>query len=120
MGNEAAVVGRRNSIELGKFDFSEYVAVTNAAAPGTLIRVHTTGSEVNVTDIIIYNPAGAAAVITFYDEDSNVKLIVSLATLETLDVDLKSSIVYGQHDIYARSDQAAGANITVAGKESPP
>lgn len=118
MGRDVSVLGRRNDIELGKFDFSEHVAVTNAAAPGTLIRTHTSGMEVNVTGIIIYNPAGAAAVITFYDEDSNIKLIISLATLETADLDLKASIVYGQHDIYARSDQAAGANITVAGKES--
>lgn len=120
MARDAAVESRRNDIELGKFDFSQYMAVTNAAAPGTLIRTHTTGMEVNVTDIIIYNPAGVAAVITFYDEDSNIMLMLSLGTLETADLDLKASIPYGQHDIYARSDQAAGAHITVAGKESPP
>ena len=120
MGAEAQAIAKQNRIKLGKYDFSQYRAVTDDAAPGTLIRTHTPGREVNVTDIIIYNPAGAAAVITFYDEDSNVKLIVSLATLETLNVDLKASIVYGEHDIYARSDQAAGANVTVAGKESLP
>ncbi len=120
MGAEAQAIAKRNRIELGKYDFSEYGAVTDDAAPGTLIRLHTTGREVNVTDIYIYNPAGAAAVITFYDEGSNIKLIVSVGTLETIAPELKASIVYGQHDIYARSDQAAGAHVTVAGREALP
>jgi len=120
MGVEAQAIAKRNRIELGRYDFSEYQAVTNAAAPGSLIRTHTPGLEVNVTDITIYNPAGAAAVITFYDEDSNIKWMGSVGTLETAVITLKSSIVYGQHDIYARSDNVAGAHITVAGKESSP
>lgn len=117
--SEAGAIGYQIQIALGKLDFSSHVSVSNAAAPGVLIRTHTAGCVVRVTDVIIYNASGAAAVITFYDEDSNIKLIVSIATLETIDLDMKASIVYGQHDIYARTDQATNSEITVAGREVP-
>ncbi|GAH60381.1 unnamed protein product, partial [marine sediment metagenome] len=55
-------------------------SVSNATAPGDLIRATTPGCEVNVTDIIVYNDAGVAAVIIFYDEDSNIKLKFSIGT----------------------------------------
>ena len=110
----------RRQVQQGKLDFSAYKSVSNAVAPGDLIRTHTANCEVNVTDIIVYNDAGAAAVITFYDEDSNIKLKFSIGTKETIALDLKASIKYGSHNIYARTDQAVNADITVAGREIPP
>lgn len=110
----------QRQVRQGKLDFSEYKSVSNAAAPGDLIRATTSGCEVNVTDIIVYNDAGVAAVITFYDEDSNIKLKFSIGTKETIALDLKASIKYGSHSIYARTDQGVNADITVAGREIPP
>jgi len=120
MGKEAKQEYLRRQVEQGSLDFSEHASVSNVAAPGTLIRAHTAGCEVRVTDIIIYNAAGVAAVITFYDEDSNVLLVVSVGTVETAVLTFKASIIWGQHDIYARTDQAVNAEITVAGREIPP
>ena len=114
---EASELWKQNELLKGVYDFSESVSVSNAAAPGTLIR-QTRGLNLNITDIIIYNPAGVAAEITFYDEDSNVKLPVTIGNAETAAIDLKSSIVYGKHSIYARTDNAINAKITIAGKES--
>lgn len=117
MGVEAqAVGGIRKTLQHG-YDFSEHKSVSNAAVPGDLIRTTTSGAVVYVTDVIVYNEAGAAAVITFYDEDSSVKLVVSVGTKETIDLDLKASIVYGEKNIYARTDQATNAEVTVAGRE---
>lgn len=110
-------IHERLSERLGKYDFSAHASVSNAAAPGDLIRTTPGGKLVNVTDIIIYNAAVAAAVITFYDENGNIRLVVSIGAGETADLDMKSSIVYGEHHIYARTDQAVNAEITVAGKE---
>lgn len=101
----------------GKYDFSEYQSVSNAAAPGDLIRATPASREVLVTDIIIYNAAGVAAVITFYDETSKIYSILSVGAGETAVLTLKASIVYGTHSIYARTDQAVNAEITVAGRE---
>lgn len=120
MGSEATQLYFQRQVQQGKLDFSEYKSVSNAAAPGTLIRAHTADCEVNITDILVYNDAGVAAVIIFYDEDSNIKLKFSVGTKETIDLDLKASIKYGSHDIYARTDNAVNADITVAGKEVPP
>lgn len=101
-----------------KLDFSEHASVTNAAAPGDLIRATLDGRKVYVTDIIIYN-AAAAAVITFYDEDSEIKAVFSVGNLETAVISLNTSIVYLGKDIYARTDQGVNAEITVAGVELP-
>jgi hypothetical protein len=116
MSDRRAII-RNLAEKLGKYDFSVHASVSNAAAPGDTIRTTPDGKLANVTDIIIYNAATTAAVITFYDENSNVRLVLSVGAGETADLDLKSSIVYEGHDIYARTDQAVNAEITVAGKE---
>jgi len=67
----------RRQVEQGILDFSEHASVSNAA-PGVLIRTHTVNCEVRVTDVVIYNADAGAAVITLYDEDSNVRLVVSV------------------------------------------
>ena len=105
-------------IALGKYDFSAHLSVSNAAAPGDLIRTTTAGYEVYVTDIIIYNAAGTAAIITFYDENSAIYTVLSVGTGETAILTLKASIPYGTKNIYARTDQAVNAEITVIGRES--
>jgi hypothetical protein len=110
-------IHERLSERLGKYDFSAHASISNTAAPGDLIRTTPDNKLINMTDIIIYNAAQAASVITFYDEDSNIKLVLSVGAGETADLDLKSSIVYGEHHIYARTDQAVNAEITIAGKE---
>ncbi|KKM91068.1 hypothetical protein LCGC14_1232310 [marine sediment metagenome] len=117
MGKEAGATWLQNQIALGKYDFSAQKSVSNAVAPGVLIRTTTPGMRANVTDIIIYNAAGAAAVITFYDEDGKVYLKLKVGSDETAIPALKSSIPYGDKNIYARTDQAVNAEITVAGKE---
>ena len=117
MAREVGAIWYGNQIALGKYDFSAQKSVSNAAAPGDLIRTTTSGKRANITDIIIYNAAGAAAEITFYDEDSKVYLKLKVGDGETANIDLKASIPYGSKSIYARTDQAVNAEITVAGKE---
>lgn len=95
--------------------FSEFKEVTNAAAPGTLLR--TTTYEAWVTDIIAYNPAGVDAVITFYDEDSKKYTEFKVGADETAVIELKSALIYHNKSVYARTDQAVNACITIAGKE---
>lgn len=109
----------RRHLAQGSIDFSQHASVSNAAAPGTLIRATTADCEVRVTDIVVYNADAAAAVITFYDEDSNVMLVLSVGTLETVALTLKASLVWGEHDIYARTDKATNAEVTVIGREIP-
>lgn len=41
MGAEARELWKRNQIEIGNWDFSEHGSVSNAVAPGDLIRLHT-------------------------------------------------------------------------------
>jgi len=110
---------RRRRLEQGDLDFSEHASVGHAAAPGTLIRAHTANCKVRVTDVIIYNGDASSATIIFYDEDSNVKLIVSVGGGETAGIDFKASIVYGKHNIYARTTAEINAEVTVAGREVP-
>ena len=117
MANEAQTIRDQTETLKGKYDFSEHASVSNAVAPGTIIKARVADHSLHVKDIFIYNAAGVAAVITFYDEDSNIKLVISVGTLETANPDLKSSLVFGEHDIYARTDQAVNAEITVAGRE---
>lgn len=119
MAHEAEQIYFQRLLEQGEIDFSEHASVSNAAAPGVLIRTTAAGTIVNVTDIIIYNADAAAAVITLYDEDSTIKLIVSVGTLETAVIELKASINYGQHHIYGRTNQATNAEVTVAGRAVP-
>lgn len=107
----------RNRILRGGYDFSQYASVDNTAAPGTLIRATTAGFNVNVTDVIIYNAHAGAAIITLYDEDSTVMLVISVGNGETADLDFVSSLVFGAHDVWARTDQVTNAHITIAGKE---
>jgi len=106
-------------LQLGKYDFSEKRSVNNAVAPGTLIRKTKPEHDVRITDIIIYNPAATEAVIGFYDQDSKCYLTLKVGSGETANIDLKASIVYGEKDIYARTDQATNAEVTVAGRELP-
>jgi len=119
MGAEARESYFRRHLAQGSIDFSQHASVSNAAAPGVLIRATTADCEVRVTDVIVYNAAGVAAVITFYDVDSNVMLVLSVGTLETIALTPKASLVWGEHDIYARTDQAVNAEITVIGREIP-
>lgn len=114
----SSIIWKVNELLRGAYDFSEFQSVSNAAAPGTLIRETTSGHRVNVTDIIVYNPADAAATVTFYDEDSKVHFRFKVGVDETAAVDLKSSLVYGSKSVYARTDQAVNADITIAGKET--
>lgn len=114
----SSVIWKINELLRGAYDVSEFQSVSNAAAPGTLIRETTSGHSVNVTDIIVYNPDGAAAKITFYDEGSKVYLRFEVGADETVAIDLKSSLVYGGKSVYARTDQATNADITIAGKET--
>jgi hypothetical protein len=120
MALEAGEIWRLRQVEQGRLDFSAHASVSNAAAPGVLIRTHTPNCEVRVTDVIIYNSNKGAAIVTFYDETSDIKLVVSLGDSETVAISLKSSIPYGTHDIYARTSVAANAEITVTGREIPP
>lgn len=110
----------RRQVEQGALDFSQHASVSNAAAPGVLIRAHTAGCEVRVTDVIIYNADVGAVVVTFYDEDSNVMQVVGVGAGETAVLTFKASIVWGQHDIWARTSAATNAEVTVAGREIPP
>lgn len=105
--------------QLGKYDFSEEKSVSNDAVPGTLIRKTKAEHEVRITDLIIYNPAATEAVIEFYDQDGKEYLPLKVGSGETANIELKASIVYGEKDIYARTDQATNAKITVAGREIP-
>ena len=120
MGAEAGAIQAQRHLAQGKIDFSVHASVSNAAAPGVLIRTHTPNCEVNVTDIVVYNADAGVAVVTFYNENSNIMLVISLAAAETASIDFKASIVYGQHDIYARTSAGTNAEITVAGREIPP
>jgi len=104
---------------IGKYDFSKEKSVDNDVAPGTLIRKTKSEHEARITDLIIYNPAPTEAVIIFYDQDSEKYLTLKVGSGETANLDLKASIVYGEKDIYARTDQATNAEITVAGRELP-
>ena len=120
MGAEAAEARLSRLVAQGSLDFSAHASVSNAAAPGVLVRTTTPTCLVRVTDVIIYNAHAGAAVITLYDEDSNIYFVTSLAAGETIDADFKSSLVYGIHNIYARTDQVTNAEVTVSGKEIPP
>jgi len=110
----------RRQVEQGVLDFSEHASVSNAVAPGVLIRTHTVNCEVRVTDVVIYNADAGAAVITLYDEDSNVRLVVSVGAGETAVLTFKASIIYGEHNIWGRTSAATNAEVTVAGREIPP
>ena len=115
---DAKWLQEQTHIALGKYDFSAHLSVSNAAAPGDLIRTTTAGYEANITDIIIYNAAGSAAVIIFYDEDSAIYTVLSVGAGETAIPTLKASIPYGTKNIYARTDQGTNADVTVIGRES--
>lgn len=117
MPADASAIVEQIEVSKGKYDFSEHASVSNAAAPGDLIKARVTGRSLHMTDFFIYNAAAAAAVITFYDETSAIKLVVSVGVGETVAATLKSSIVYGEHDIYARTDQGVNAEVTISGKE---
>lgn len=106
-------------LQLGKYDFSEEKSVKNDEIPGTLIRKTKAGHEVCITDLIIYNTAGEEAVIVLYDQNSKEYLILKIGAGETANIDMKASIVYGEKDIYARTDQATDAHVMVAGREIP-
>ena len=120
MGAEAREAHLARLLAQGNWDFSAHASVDNTAAPGILIRTTTLTCLVRVTDVIIYNAHAGVAVITLYDEDSNIYFVTSLAAGETIDADFKSSLVYGTHNIYARTDQVTNAEVTVSGKEIPP
>lgn len=120
MGAEAREAYLSRLLAQGSFDFSVHASVSNAAIPGTLIRTTTPTCLVRVTDVIIYNAHAGAAVVTLYDEDSNIYLVVSLGNGETIAVELKASLVYGTHNIYGRTDQVTNAEVTIAGRELPP
>jgi len=119
MGGEARESYFRRHLAQGSIDFSRHASVSNAVAPGTLIRATTADCLVRVTDVVVYNAAGVAAVVTFYDEDSNVMLVLSVGAGETAALTLRASLVWAEHDIYARTDQAVNAEVTVIGREIP-
>ena len=119
MAGEAGQLKYARLLNQGIIDFSAHASVSNAAAPGVLIRATTADCLVRVTDVVIYNADAGAAVITLYDEDSNVMLVVSVGAAETAVLELKASLVYNEHDIYARTSVATNAEVTVAGREIP-
>lgn len=116
MASEAEAIIEQTRVLWGYYDGSGHNSVSNAAAPGVLIRPHVAGQLFTVTDIIAYNAAGAAAVIVFYDQDANEMLTISVGAGETAVLELKSGIPYDDNDVYARTDQAVNAEITVTGK----
>ena len=119
MGAEATEARLTRLVTQGSLDFSAHASVSNAAAPGVLVRTTTPICLVRVTDIVIYNSDAGATVVTLYDEDSTVMLVVSLAGAETAVLELKSSLVYNTHNIWARTTAVANAEVTVTGKEIP-
>ena len=102
------------SLDLG---FSAYLSTDNTAAPGTLIRATTASKIAVVTDLIVYNAAAAAAVITFYDEDSTVMAQFKVGALETVVLTLTAGLRFDDVDAYVRTDQATNADVTIAGVE---
>ena len=110
----------RRQVEQGVLDFSAHASVDNTGAPGILIRTHTAGCEVRVHDVIIYNAHAGTAVITLYNEDGTVMLVIGIGNGESAVLTFKGSIPWGQHDIYARTNQVTNAEVTVAGREIPP
>jgi len=119
MGAEATEAKLTRLVTQGSLDFSAHASVSNAAAPGVLVRTTTPICLVRVTDIVIYNSDAGATVVTLYDEDSTVMLVVSLAGAETAVLELKSALVYNTHNIWARTTAVANAEVTVTGKEIP-
>ncbi len=107
-------------LEQGSLDFSAHASVSNAAGPGVLVHTTTLTCLTRVTDVVIYNADASAAVVTLYDEDSTIMLVVSLAGAETAVLELKSALVYNAHNIWARTTAVANAEVTVSGKEIPP
>ena len=118
MSVEARAIAEQTALLRGDHDFSAYKSVSDAAVPGDLIRETPADKETRITDLIIYNAAGAAAVITFYDQDSKIYLSLKVGAGETAVIELKASIVYGEKDVYARTDLATNAEITIAGREA--
>ena len=119
MGAEAAEARLSRLVAQGSLDFSAHASVSNAVAPGVLIRTTTPACLVRVTDVVIYNADAGAAIVTLYDEDSTVMVVVSLAGAETAVLELKASIVYNAHNIWARTTAVANAEVTIAGREIP-
>ena len=76
MADEAII--EQNKILQGYYDDSAYLSIDNTGAPGLLVRAAVAGREFRITDIIAYNAAVAAAVITLYDQDSNVLTVFAL------------------------------------------
>ena len=119
MGAEAAEARLSRLVAQGSLDFSAHASVSNAAAPGVLVRTTTLTCLVRVTDVVIYNADAGAVVVTLYDEDSNIYLVISVGAGETAVLELKASIVYNEHNIWARTSAGTNAEVTVAGRELP-
>lgn len=95
---------------------SRYAQVDNTAAPGVKIQGNLDGSPIIITDIIAYNTAGAAAMLTFYDQNSNIKAVFSVGAGETAVISLVTGVRYDSgKDIYARTDNASVSKVTISG-----
>ena len=114
MAVEALV--EQNKILQGFYDDSAYLSIDNTAAPGLLVRAGIAGREFRITDIIAYNTAVGVAVVTLYDQGSNVLTVFAVGAGETAVIELKSSIRCGLLAIHARTDQAANTELTITGK----
>ena len=97
--------------------FSEQKSVSNAVAPGDLIRSTTSDKTVYVRDISIYNADANAALITFYDQDSKVYDIFKVGAGQTAVINYDIGLKYINKHIYARTDQATNSEITICGLE---
>lgn len=96
--------------------FSRQKTIDNTSAPGTVIYALVDRELILVYDVAVWNKdSGSSATITFYDEDSNVYLVVRVASDEMAVISLNSPLVYGAKDIYARTDSASDAEVTVTG-----
>jgi len=94
-----------------------FKSVDNTAAPGVLIRSTTADKTVSVIRINVNNKSSNQAKITFYDENSNVKLVYLVDANKTTSLGIFPGLFYTNVDIYARTNQSSDAEITVFGYE---
>jgi len=92
---------------------SSYKSIDNTAAPGVLVHSTASGKKAAVYCIVMTNNDASDATITFYDENSNVKLVYYVDAKTTKTMLLDYPIVWNNVDIYARTDQSTVSDVTV-------
>ena len=104
---------------MGRYNLFAQKTIANTAAPGTLIKSSISGRIYKITDIMVWNKdASSAATITFYNEDSDIYLVIRLSADEMGVISLSKPIVYEGKDIYARTSSSSGAEVTITGEQS--